>query len=49
LALANRAGSALGASYRAVVAGLAGGAFAADIELHVLFALVADIEMVIAA
>jgi len=49
LALAARAGSALGASDGAIVAGLAGGAFAADIELRVLFALIADIEMVISA
>jgi hypothetical protein len=49
LALANRAGSALGASHGAIVARLAGSAFAADIEFRVLFTLVADIEMVIAA
>ncbi len=49
LTLAARAGSALGGSQGAIVAGLAGGAFAADIELRVLFALVADIEMVISA
>ena len=49
LALAARAGSALSASNGAIVAGLAGGAFAVDIELRVLFALVADIEMVVSA
>ena len=49
LALAARAGSALRGSHRALVAGLAGGAFAVAIELRVLFTLVADIEMVIAA
>jgi hypothetical protein len=49
LALAARAGSALGGPHRALVAGLAGGAFAMAIELRVLFTLVADIEMVVAA
>jgi hypothetical protein len=49
LALAARAGSALGASHRAIVAGLAGGAVAADINLRVLFTLIADIEIVVAA
>jgi hypothetical protein len=49
LALATRAGSALGGSHRAIIAGLAGGAFAAVVELRVLFALVADIKTVVAA
>jgi hypothetical protein len=48
LALATRAGSALGASHGAIVAGLARGAFAVEIELRMLITLVADIEMVIA-
>ena len=49
LALAAWAGSALSGSYGAIEARLAGRAFAADIELRVLFTLVADIEMVITA
>ena len=49
LALAARAGSALGGSQGAIVTRLAGGAFAAAVELRVLFALVADIEMVVSA
>jgi hypothetical protein len=49
LALAARAGSALGGPHRALIARLAGGAFAMAIELRVLFTLVADIEMVVAA
>jgi hypothetical protein len=49
LALAARAGSALRGSHRALVAGLAEGAFAAAIDLLVLFTLEADIEVVVAA
>ena len=49
LALAAWAGSTLGVSHGAIVAGLAGGAFAANIELRVLFTFVADIEIVVAA